>query len=406
MSVSKSLRDLQRHPLILPLYLPATINAFSDGVLTLVLPLYARDFKVSYGLIGLVMAGEALGMLVGDVPAGILMRRMGQKGSMLLGLAGIVLSTVALVWAQSIPEVVVYRLITGFGRSLYTVSRHAYAAGTVRVGIRGRAIALLGGIMRIGRFVGPLVAGIIAAKYGLRASFLLIGGVSGLALLVVALFVHPMEKPTHQSSTESKAQGSHLLSVLRAQYRLLASAGVGQLFAQMIRTGRRIIIPLYAADVIGLDIEAIGFVVSLSSAVDMMLFYPAGWIMDQLGRKRAIVPSFLIQAAGIALVPLTGSFLSLLAVASLMAIGNGLGSGSMMTLGADLAPEQSRGEFLGVWRWIGDVGMTGGPLIVGAVADLVVLPTAALAMAAAGLAAGVIFAFLVPETLNRPASVT
>ena len=78
--------------------------------------------------------------------------------------------------------------------------------------------------------------------------------------------------------------------------------------------------------------------------------------------------------------------------------------GSMMTLGADLAPEGERGAFLGVWRLIGDVGSSGGPLVVGAIADLVVLSTAALVMSAAGLLASAIFAFLVPETLSRRVS--
>ena len=56
--------------------------------------------------------------------------------------------------------------------------------------------------------------------------------------------------------------------------------------------------------------------------------------------------------------------LTLLAAAILTGIGNGFGSGIMMTLGADLAPKGSIGEFLGLWRLIGDIGSTGGPLVV------------------------------------------
>jgi hypothetical protein len=84
-----------------------------------------------------------------------------------------------------------------------------------------------------------------------------------------------------------------------------------------------------------------------------------------------------------------------------MGFGNGLSSGTMMTLGADLAPRDSQGEFLGVWRFIGDAGFAGAPLIVGGVADLFVLSTAAWTMSAAGLAAALIFALLVPETLKK-----
>ena len=100
--------------------------------------------------------------------------------------------------------------------------------------------------------------------------------------------------------------------------------------------------------------------------------------MDHLGRKYAILPSFLIQALGMFLLPFTHSFGTLLAAAMLIALGNGIGSGSMMTIGADLAPKESRGEFLGLWRLIGDVGNAGGPIVVGQVADLLTLPMAAL----------------------------
>jgi MFS family permease len=147
-------------------------------------------------------------------------------------------------------------------------------------------------------------------------------------------------------------------------------------------------------------------VVSISAGIDMSLFYPAGYIMDRWGSKFAIIPCFLIQAIGMALVPLTGSFVALTAVATLIGFGNGLGSGTMMTLGTDLAPPGARGEFLGVWRFIGDGGTTGAPLIIGSVADLVGLQIAPLVMSGSGLIAVFIFAFFVPETLKKKQQVT
>ncbi|NJN81619.1 MAG: MFS transporter [Caldilineaceae bacterium] len=72
----------------------------------------------------------------------------------------------------------------------------------------------------------------------------------------------------------------------------------------------------------------------------------------------------------------------------------------MMTLGADLAPRESMGEFLGIWRLIGDAGSTAAPIIVGTVADLVGLSAAAFVMAGAGLAAAAVLGIFVPETLQ------
>jgi MFS family permease len=387
-----------RPSLILSFYLPAMLLAFSQGLLIPVLPLFAKSLEASYGLVGLVSAGTALGMLIGDVPGGVLVRKLGQKTAMLSGIGCTALATIGVFWARSIPEVAILRVVTGFGTALYSVSRHAYVADAVRTSGRGRAISLLGGLFRIGGFVGPLIGGTIAQAYGLRAPFLVVGTTSAVAFAAVAAFVRPA---ANRTDSQPPPVGGHLVEAMRARWRVLASAGTGQLFAQMIRAGRGIVIPLYAADVVGLDVQAIGLIVSLSSAVDMMLFYPAGLIMDRKGRKWAIVPSFLIQALGMSLVPLTGSFVGLLFTAMLIGFGNGFSSGSMMTLGADLAPEHARGEFLGVWRLIGDVGSSGGPLIVGSIADAFALPVTALLMGGAGLMAGLVFGLFVPETLKR-----
>lgn len=392
-------RAVRRDPLILPYYLPSLILSTSRGILAPVMPLFARDLGATYGLVGLVLAGEGLGLLVGDVPGGMLMRRLGHKRTMLLGLAIVILSTTSLSWAPTVWVALALRVLAGFGHALFGVTQHAYIANAASLGGRGRAIALHGGVMRIGTFLGPVAGGAFAVTYGLRASFLLFGVISLIAYLALVVFLRL--PPGALAGRASQGGRVSIRAMLRDRYRVLAAAGLGQILAQTIRAGRATLLPLYAADAVGLDVSQIGLVVSLASAIDMSLFYPAGWIMDNLGRKCAIVPSFLLQALGMFLLPFAHSFGTLLAAAGLIAFGNGIGSGSMMTLGADLAPKETRGEFLGVWRLIGDVGHSGGPLLVGQVADLVTLPMAAWAIAAAGLSAGLVFGLLVPEPLKR-----
>jgi len=388
-------RTLRASPLLLSYFLPEFILAMSWGLLTPVLPLYATAFGVNYALIGVLLGGEALGMLLGDLPASLWMRQLGTRPTMLLGGAGAVIATAGLFFAPSIGVAIALRMLAGFCRSMYSVARHAYLSMASSQGARGLAFAFAGGLQRIGSFFGPALGGWTAEALGLRASFLVFGGVAFAALLALAAFAPPT------SASDVRQAGGVALRLMwqtaLAHYRVLLNAGAGQVLAQIIRAGRSAIIPLYAAGVLGLDVSAIGVISSLSSAVDMALFYPAGLLMDRFGRKAAIVPSFVIQALGMALVPLAHNYGALLAVASLIGLGNGIGSGSMMTIGADLAPKETRGEFLGIWRLIGDAGTAGGPLLVGQVSQLLALPAAALVLAAAGLGAGLVFAFAVPD---------
>ena len=387
------------------IYIPSFFLAFCQGLLALVLPLFAIDLNLSYGLIGLALASIGLGTLVGDLPAGAVHDRIGHRLSMMISISMMGVGMLALSQTNHFITLMLCGLSIGAGSTLWYISRHAYLTDTVVESSRGRAIAIFGGTNRIGMFAGPIVGGFLSASAGMRVAFLFCGAVAFLALIFPLLFateshlVLSTRKP--QSTTRSYRR---LLLYLRRNMWVLLYTGVGTICAQAVRAGRIIIIPLYAASVLDLNVQSIGLVVGIAAAVDMLMFYPAGYLMDHFGRKYAYVPSFLLQAVGIALIPFTSSFATLLAVTSLIGFGNGLGSGTMMTLGADLAPKkgQGLGAFLGLWRLVGDIGQTSGPLIVGAIADMLGLMPSVYVIVAVGLMAASILGLLVPETRKKP----
>ena len=120
--------------------------------------------------------------------------------------------------------------------------------------------------------------------------------------------------------------------------------------------------------------------------MDIAFFFPGGWLMDNYGRFVVAVPVVATTAVGCLFLPLATTAVTVAAVMMLIAIGNGLGSGIVMTLGADTAPVEGRAQYLGGWRLCGDIGGSGGAMLVGAVAAVAPLATACLVMgAAAGL---------------------
>ena len=396
--------DSNTRSIVLSLYLPTFVLSFATGMLTPIMPLYARSFEISYALVGLVLAAQGTGNLIGDIPAGIILGKLGHKVTMLIGVSMFGLAVTAMSWAGTVTELVIYGLLAGIGNAMWNISRHAYMTDLIPLATRGRVSATFGGINRIGTFLGPLLGATVAATFGLRAPFVIFGIVTVVAFILSVLFVNESVAP-RTSRGGVRGHTRHLVEVARTYSGILTTAGIAQLLAQMIRTGRNSLIPLYAADVVGLDVQTIGWVVTLAAAIDMAMFYPAGVIMDRYGRKWASVPSFAIQGIGMALIPLAFSFETLLMATLVVGFGNGIGSGTMLTLGSDLAPKESMGEFLGVWRLIGDAGGTGAPLAVGGVADLVGLAMSALVMGGVGLGAAALLAFLVPETLRPPAVV-
>jgi MFS family permease len=389
---------LSKNPLILPVYVPTFLLSLSRGIIIPILPLYARSFDISYALIGVILAAEGIGSIIGDLPTSVLINKLGRKHAMIIGVLAVAISGIGLFFAPSVLAVILLRLVSGIGASIWNISRHAYITAVTLPHQRGRTLAVFGGVNRIGSFAGPAVGGILAAAYTVRVPFLAFGGIAVLASIVAALAVERSDQPV---AIPQKGHLRHIAGIFQSHYRILCTAGLGQLFAQTIRSGRTVMVPLFGADVLGLGYEDVGYIVSISGLVDMLLFPVAGILMDRWGRKFAMIPCFAIQAVGMALIPMTGSFAELLAATCLIGIGNGLGSGTMMTLGADLAPKEHMGEFLSFWRLIGDGGQMGGPMIVGQVADIVGLSPAAFVIAGMGLAASAIFLFFVPETLQK-----
>ena len=387
-------------PLVIAVYLPTALLAFGQGLLVATLPLFTGDFGVSYQLISLAVGAAAIGTLVMDLPAGALLHWLGLRPAMIIGCGLVVLSSASLVVVQQFETLIVLRLLAGVGTALWGLSRHAYITEMIPVAQRGKAISTFGGINRIGVFGGPVVGGVIATAFGFRASFGLAALLALIAFLMAVWLIQPV--PAGVAELSQGDRWRRVGATLRHAWRDFSAAAVAQTFAQMIRAGRLLIIPLYAQNEIGLDVAAIGLILSVSSIVDVSMFIPAGYLMDRFGRKVASVPSFAIMGVGVALIPQTHDFTSLLLAGVVIGLGNGLGSGAMMTLGADMAPPGATGEFLGIWRLIGDTGGAAGPLTVGVVAGAVGLVGGAYVLAALGIAASLTIAFLVRETRQQP----
>ncbi|MEM7335502.1 MAG: MFS transporter [Chloroflexota bacterium] len=390
------LKALWRNPILRTIYIIVLLTTFWRGILSLILPLYATSFEVSYIQVGILLGAMDLGMLIGDLPASNVLNRLGQKKTLLLGVTIMLFPAVILVWAPQILIAVIFQFISGLGLALFNLANHLSISEAVKLTNRGKAIASLGGISRVGFLVGPALGGILGGAFGLRIPFLM-AGLIGIILLYVISTSQLPEVELHQHN----GQKHHIWSVFKKHRQILQAAGAGVLLAQTVRAGRRVIIPLFGSEILGLDVQAIGIIVSAAAAVDMVMFPISGYMMDNWGRKWSIVPSFFMQGLGMALVPFTSGYLSLMLVACFIGLANGLSSGTMMTLGADLSPEGGRGEFLATWRFIGDSGFAIAPNIVGLVADLFLLGTAVFVIAGAGVMAGAVFGLFVPETLKK-----
>jgi MFS family permease len=189
-----------------------------------------------------------------------------------------------------------------------------------------------------------------------------------------------------ESRSEQAARGhATVRSVLLGHRRVLLTLGTAVVVIGASRSIRNTLLPLWA-DHIHMSAEHTSLLFAAAGAVDIAFFFPGGWLMDHRGRAVVAVPVVLAVAIGALALPLATGAPGLVAVALLIAAGNGLGSGIVMTLGADTAPVVGRSQFLGGWRLCGEVGSTSGPLAISALATVLPLAGACVAVGALGLA--------------------
>ena len=79
------------------------------------------------------------------------------------------------------------------------------------------------------------------------------------------------------------------------------TAGIAAISLQFLRASREIVIPLWG-DNIGLRKDEIGYITTLSFAVDSMMFPIAGYIMDKFGRRFTGIPAFMILGFSLVLI--------------------------------------------------------------------------------------------------------
>ena len=102
-----------------------------------------------------------------------------------------------------------------------------------------------------------------------------------------------------------------LRSVAASHAGVFLSVGVGVLLLSALRASRQVVIPLWAEH-LGMDATQASLIYGLSGAIDMLVFYPAGKLMDRRGRQWVAVPSTLIMGTAMLLIPLSTGFVGLL----------------------------------------------------------------------------------------------
>lgn len=381
---------------------PTLLFGIGTGAVMPIVALSARDLGASVAVAALIVTLIGLGSWFFNLPASLVTLKFGERWSIVGAAVAAGLALAAAALAPQLPDgiwlLAAAMVVVGMASSVFGLARQKYLTEAVPLNYRARALSTLGGVNRIGVFIGPFAGAAVIQFAGLSGAYWVgVAAMVGAALLSVT--IPDLEVAAPKPGADVGPQPT-LRSVAVSHAGIFLSLGMGILLLSALRSSRQVVIPLWA-DHLGMDATQASLIYGISGAVDMLVFYPAGKLMDRRGRQWVAIPSTAIMGTALLLIPLAGGFTGLLLAGILIGFGNGVSSGLVMTLGADFSPDRGRGQFLGLWRFMADAGSTGGPLLLSGVTALASLGAGVSATGVLGFAAAAVFAVVIPRLKHR-----
>lgn len=412
MIMTVTTRPFSLRSVALTAFLPTLLFSIGEGAIIPLIPLVAHDLGASLATAGLLGALVMVGTVVGDIPSGAIVSRIGERAAMIWAALLAVIAVLVCVAAPNEWVLGIGIFVVGLATAVFALARHAFLTSYVPLEYRARALSTLGGVFRAGFFIGPFIsAAVIQLSGGTQGVFWIFIVCCLAAVGVLIALTDPADvasEVTAPGAEPAARARTTLFQTIWANRAVLLRLGSGAGLIGAMRATRTVVMPLWAVS-IGIGQADTALIIGIAGAVDFALFYVSGQVMDRFGRLWTALPSMLGLGSGLLLLAFTHELPAAvqwyIAVSIVLALANGIGSGIMMTLGADLAPRTDPAPFLGAWRFAGDLGAAVAPL---AVAGITALVSLSLASGVAGLfgliGAGILARYIpryLPDTANK-----
>lgn len=301
--------------------------------------------------LGLVVALQFLPSLVFSLPAGVLSDRHPRRNLLYLtqggmGLLALLMSVMIISHTVRYEHVLIFAFLYGMFNAMDLPVRQAF---TVEIAGRERypgAIALNSFGFNTSRVIGPAIAGLFIAGFGLGWSYFA-NALSFVPLLIILRGVAPVTPQTKSSSVVADAlEGLRFVWNVSLVRQVVTLVGLTSLFGMNFAT----IVPVYARLQLGLEAQGYGF---LMSAVGLGSIVAA--VIQALGSGarplRAVFGSVLLGASLTFLVfPLTPTWVAVvLAVGGLGMITTNINANTTVQL---IAPDHIRGRVMSVYSMV------------------------------------------------------
>jgi MFS family permease len=329
------------------------------------LPLFLRSMEVPLSTVGFIAAASTVVGIVVSLPAGILSDIIGRRRVILM--AAIVFASAPFLYLliTSPWQLVLVRIYHGLATAILGPVAMAAVADTFEKG-RGERMGWYSSATMVGRFLAPLVGGVLIFGEDFRWVYLADGFAGALAL--IAAIRLPLATATSGAMGEAfkgarSKYGQEIAFVFR-HLGILATSGIEavQYFAfGCLET----FLPIYLNEKLGYPAWEIGLLFTAQILAATFTKPIMGRLSDRYGRVPMIVAGLALGGITTGTMLLSSNFLVILVLMAMFGLGLATVTASTSALVADFSRSQSRGSALGILSTIMDVGHSSGPMVTG-----------------------------------------
>ncbi|WP_181706625.1 MFS transporter [Chthonobacter rhizosphaerae] len=361
----------------------ATMLGF--GMMVPALPLLTAENGKGALASGLLMGAFGFARLLSNVPAGVLVDRVGLRAAAGIGLLVLLAGSLLAIAPLGFAVLMAALALQGAGSALFSTA--AMTALILKAGPdrRGAAMSWFQSSLLLAFAVGPLVGGFLTGPFGAHVPFMAQAILAVAALAVVRLLpAAPATKPERASAGVAERLVAPML---------LGGAVMGcAAFVARIGAGWTVIPNVGLAD-LALSPETIGAMVGIGTAANLAVMPLSALGIDRWGAGRTLAAASAATFATLVLMALAPTVpVFWVGTALLMATTGTMipAAGAVALRGVD---RRHTGRAMGLFRTGTDLGMSLGPVAVpGLTAALMLPPAAGFSVAAGAVALAAVIA--------------
>ena len=374
------------------------------------LPLIGKELGLSYSQIGLIMTIQHVAGAVANLPGGVLVDVVGQKGYLMaasLFWVGVPYAFMAV--SHDYWMLLVCVTLVGIGNNIW----HPAAIPTLAWRYpqrKGLVLSFHGMGGNIGEAVAPVVIGLLLGVFTWRET-VVINVVPGIAMAVlILLLLGAFETSGGDDSTAINAKGEkRSLKEYVANYAsLLRNKGLMMVaFSSscrtMVQSALLTFLPVFLAYELGYSTVMVGLSLTVIQVAGFIAGPIGGHLSDKLGRRQVVMSSMLLSGVmviGMVLAGKTPYFVVFIALVGFFLYAM---RAVLQAWALETTPKELAGSAVGIQFGITSLGGGVSPLVFGVIADAYGLYTGFYFLAALIIFANLLV-FFIPKEGTQPAT--